>query len=214
MSTIPITIVDDFLPNPELWIDLANKCTYSKAPLGNWPGERSEPLENIHPESFNLLCGKFFSLFYNLELEPTQWKVTARFQKIKSIEGEGWVHYDKNLISGIVYLSPNSNPNAGTALYKPKSLSGLAYTDRKVEAIQSNNLNLYKDYRDLNNANFIETIKVSNIYNRLLAFDCNIAHRALEFYNNGNDRLTLVFFVEKLMSENTPIARSKRIVNV
>lgn len=212
MSTIPITVVDNFLPNPQLWIELSESCKYHRSDTGNWPGERSDPIELICPTAFNILSNRFFSIFYSLDKENIHWKVSARFQKIESDSGEGWIHYDKSIVSGIVYLSKTSKLDAGTALYMPKNLSGLLNTDKKVESIKLNKLDFNKEYRDENNNNFIETVRVSNIFNRLVAFDCNVPHRALHF-NNPEPRLTIVFFVEKLLCEGTPLNRMNRVVD-
>lgn len=212
MNVIPVTVLDDFLPNPKLWVELAKTCSYSKASNNNWPGERSISLAELNPAAFRSLCGHFFSIFYPLEKEPhISWKVEARFQKINS-NGEGWIHYDKSLISGIVYLTEDIDSNCGTSIYTPKSLSSLLHTEKKQECIELNNLDYNAEFREINNAQFEESIRVSNRFNRLLAFDCTLPHRALSFDNNNKDRLTLVFFVEKLLSEETPVFRSKRIV--
>lgn len=209
MITIPVTIIDNFLDNPDLWVDIANTCNYKPATSGNWPGVRSEPLEKLVPEAFDKLCSKFFSIFYNLKIEPINWKVTARFQKISNNMEAGWVHYDKDIISGIIYLNKDSNIGAGTAIYSPNNLLGTIHTDKKINFFKGIEPNIAK-YREDNNNNFTETIRISNIYNRLVAFDSNIPHRALD-YNTKEDRLTLVFFIEKLFCENTPISRSKRL---
>lgn len=213
MNVIPVTVLDNFLPNPDLWVDLANSISYTKSNTGNWPGERSEPIEIIHPNAFRILCERFFSIFYKLEDENISWKVTARFQKITS-SGEGWVHYDKDIISGIVYLSKNANPSSGTAIYTPKTLNTLLNTDKKMECIKNNNLDGNKEAREANNSNFEESIVVSNVFNRLVAFDSNIPHRARNYYSNDEGRLTLVFFIEKLLCESTPVYRSRKVLNV
>lgn len=213
MITIPVTIFDDFLPNPELWVDMSKNCRYSEAAAGNWPGKRSECISVLNPYAFRLLCTRFFSIFYSLENENINWKVTAKFQKINS-NGEGWIHYDKSVISGIVYLSEDASPSCGTAIYEPKSIRELIHTDKKVDSIISNNLDYNRQFMLANNSNFEESIRVNNKFNRLLAFDCGLPHRALNFNNNDKERLTLVFFVEKLLSENTPISRSRKVLNV
>jgi hypothetical protein len=41
---IPITIIDDFLENPDLVVDFANSLEYQKDEQGRWPGKRSNHL--------------------------------------------------------------------------------------------------------------------------------------------------------------------------
>ena len=56
--------------------------------------------------------------------------------------------------------------------------------------------------------NFEETIKFNNIYNRLIAYDGNDYHKCNSFYTGQKERLTLVFFVRTIKSNNFyPIQR-------
>jgi hypothetical protein len=69
-----------------------------------------------------------------------------------------------------------------------------------------------KKYKEEHNAQYEETIRVSNVYNRLVSFDSHLHHAAQDFFGEGEDsRLTLVFFVNKLLVNNTPISRVHRI---
>lgn len=208
-NMIPVTIVDDFFECPDLWIDLASKCQFTRDKIGKWPGERSAPLHEIYPEAHEMLCRKFFSLFYDLSKEKIGFKVEAYFQKIPSKYDEGWVHFDEKLISGIVYLSQNPDINAGTSLYRPNSICKIINVKDKLDEYSdvksSEDVILAKEQ---NNRRFTELVKVQNVFNRLISFDCNIAHCA-HFGSKEFERLTLVFFVERLDVEKTPIARMR-----
>ena len=71
-----------------------------------------------------------------------------------------------------------------------------------------------KKYKHEHNEQFEETIRVSNVYNRLIAFDSHLQHAAQDFFGKGEEsRLTLVFFVNKLFTNNTPISRVRRITS-
>jgi hypothetical protein len=60
---------------------------------------------------------------------------------------------------------------------------------------------------------FVETIRVSNVYNRLVTFDAYLKHAAHDYFGNddSNSRLTIIFFVKKLFADHTPISRHKLI---
>ena len=54
-------------------------------------------------------------------------------------------------------------------------------------------------------SNFVETIRFSNRYNRMISFDSAVPHRADNFVINNEPRLTQIFFVEDIES-NRPRA--------
>ena len=75
-----------------------------------------------------------------------------------------------------------------------------------------NNVDIEK-YRLENNSQFEETIKVGNVYNRLIAFDSQLFHAAQSLFGNeeeDNERLTLVLFTNSLIAGRSPVFRSKR----
>ena len=70
-----------------------------------------------------------------------------------------------------------------------------------------------KKNKEDHNWQYEETIRVSNVYNRLISFDSQLIHGAQDFFGEGEEsRLTLVFFVQKLLVNNTPIGRVRRMV--
>ena len=66
-------------------------------------------------------------------------------------------------------------------------------------------------FRKENNEQFIESIVVKNKFNRLIAFDSHLYHSAEGIDDDDtHDRLTLVFFIEKLNVDEYPLQRLRR----
>jgi hypothetical protein len=62
-----------------------------------------------------------------------------------------------------------------------------------------------------NNDKFVETVRINNVYNRLILFEGGEYHGVPTFYSDeSEERLTQVFFVNALNSQDPyPIVRSK-----
>ena len=214
----PTTVVDNFLEDPDKIRNLALNMEYINS-NGRYPGKRTRPLHQINKELHDYLSNKFFSVFYDF-LHPVNWNIELLFQLIDSFDvsessdfNKGWIHVDVDkVIGGVVYLTPDANLESGTSIYLPKpSLSeeqlNQIYTDP-----QEIRFELYRDgikpkeYNEhLNkfNNNFIETVNVKNVYNRLLAFDANSWHAAQNFHGTA-PRLTLNIFVNSISSVSPP----------
>lgn len=197
---IPTTIVDDFLDQPDEWREYAQQCAY-KPTDGRWPGFRSESLYNLNPNMAHRFMDKFLSIFYEIKMTPVTWNGNGSFQKVPPNSGAGWVHRDTPLITAILYLNKDANPNAGTSLYKPKpgNIWEMKHLDvKKAQMLGQISAEDAEPYRLAHNEQFINTVTVKNQYNRLLAFDGNIHHAADELNVGDDDRLTLVFFITSI----------------
>lgn len=219
MHTIPVTILDNFFDDPDSIRNWALKQEYFPAEDGQWPGVRTKPLHEINLELNEVLCYRFFNLFFDLRSDPVRWTVDARFQIANSSQGKGWVHTDNDCrMTAIIYLTPNPNPLSGTSIYKRKN---------SVTFPPANRLNDYKvsqylgkiskeeadQYRKELNDGFDETIKVSNVYNRMVTFDSYLKHAAHDYFGEADEtsRLTLTLFVKNLWADHTPVSRHKLI---
>lgn len=207
---IPTTIVDNFLEYPQLWRDIALSCEYFPDPENKWPGLRSKALHEIDDVAFQQFSKRIFSIFYDLKSETINWRMNVYFQKMPSnIEG-GWIHHDADVIAGVLYLTPNANPNSGTIFYRPKKVCTILHVDKKQQEISGTKKTTdIQKYKKENNDQFEETIRVNNVYNRLVLFDCNIPHTA-NINLGDEERLSMVFFVERINVRFTPIQRMER----
>ena len=204
---IPTTIVDGFFNDPDAVRDFALKQEFSSDPENRWPGKRSESLHKINPELFEYVHNKFFNLFYPaIDNTPCSYTATTTFQLVDSSYEAGWVHYDKDLITFLIYLNKNPNKEAGTIIYSPKNEgASVVNTDKKFFLFEGNmDEEDGKKYRVENNSRFQEEIVVKNKFNRLFAFDSNLPHGVKDFHNH-EPRLTLISFVNSLQVKNYPI---------
>lgn len=219
MQTIPVTVLDNFFDDPDKVRRWALQQEYLPDPEGRWPGLRSKQIYELDEPFFQNTCRKFFSQFYEISKEKEiQWVVSMNFQIVHEGYDSGWIHSDEEVaqITGIIYLTPNSNLNGGTSIYREKS-NLLQHVHRNNQHKEDSYLNKMsiedaKQYKEEHNAQYEETIRVSNVYNRLIAFDSHLHHAAQDFFGEGQDsRLTLVFFVNKLFVNNSPVGRVRRI---
>ena len=215
MHIIPLTVCDNFLDNPDMMRKLALGVPYHKDPDGRWPGERSDSLHLIDNDIFDLLTKKYFSLFF--DIEKIAWSIDARFQKVGKEYGKGWAHTDVGpIITGIIYLDPEPQPNSGTIILEKNSLRA----NGRINHRQEDKIKFYQGQtseqeaeiaRQRNNDSFSAGITVQSKYNRLLTFDSHLIHTADEFYGEDlSERLTLTFFVFDISTTKTPIYKSKQ----
>ena len=214
----PVTIVDDFFLDPNAIRDFALSLDYPMVG-SHYPGKRSNFLHEVDFKFFNYFGNKIFSLFGT---PPLQWGMNVNFQKIEPYaedkwdrKNRGWIHKDNqstkniegSIFGGIVYLNPNPDPDTGTSIYKLKSsfnkesknafiLRESHFRNKDVDCDE------YKKYYDEYHQQFIETIKVSNLYNRLLLVGSDVPHTSPSF--GTEDRYTLNFFATSISATVKP----------
>lgn len=213
---IPTTVVDNFFDNPDAVREFALAQEFTADPEHRWPGKRSRFLHEINPELFSHVHNKFFNLFYSQTLGSEEYPYTYRahtmFQLIDSNHKVGWVHWDQQLITVIIYLNKNPNKDAGTAIYSNKNDGANVIHDDKKRALFSGAISEEEGekYRLENNNRFQEEIVVKNKYNRLLAFDAHLPHGVQDYSSNDEPRLTLVSFIGVFHAQHTPIQSMRR----
>lgn len=211
----PVTIVDNFLDDPFGVIELANKQKFYRDEEGKWPGLRTVNIAEVAPYFFERTIKKFFSMFYNDKESYYNFVCGMYFQKVGSKYDDGWIHSDSgSILSAIVYLNTNPAPNSGTSIYMPNTVdfnTSLHVEDKKES--YKNGVDS-PDKRKEINQQFHESIVVKNRFNRLIAFDGHIHHKAsFEQNKQKDDRLTLVFFIEKFVtSDDYPLFRLRQII--
>jgi hypothetical protein len=228
MKTFPTICVDNFYKNPDKVREFALSLDYNGADNadGTYPGKRTQNLHKIDKEFFDKFCNKLMTLYFDFQT-PVSWEINTSFQLIHPMadspndkKNHGWIHTDNAvLFGGIIYLTPNINPNCGTSIYRE------LYPAEDDEIVSLNNTKI-KFYRDgeveehdnaleINNSRFVETARFDNIYNRLVAFDNTTNHGANNFYSDTEPRLTQVFFVYKIeTSGKLPLERSNAICDL
>lgn len=215
----PTICIDDFFDNPDKIIEFAMSQEFNIAPDGAYPGKRTKTLYDLDKELFEKFSQKFFSIFYNFNKTDVRWVMDARFQKIDPYENadlnEGWVHVDyTSVLSGVIYLTPEADKNAGTVLCKIKKGQIFDYAQQEKRDFNLGKLNDNERYISLmkeNNNKFEDTVYFSNQFNRMIAFDSTIFHRVSSFDAGSSPRLTLVFFVNKIETDWFPMVSFKKI---
>lgn len=224
MKKFPVTIVDDFYETPDLIREYALSLPYYATEDGRWPGARSPQISEVNKKLFETFNNKLFSLFFDFEKTGLEWCVESSFQQVDSfsedknnIKNDGWIHSDGDAIfSGVVYLNPNPKPDWGTSVYKlkPNEVDDCTQKTKFLHYSESEDFNEeeYIEEKTRNNNKFVESIRVENVYNRLIIFEGGVYHGVPSFYSDDDEaRLTQVFFVKKLTSSNSnyPIIRSR-----
>ena len=218
MFKFSTTCVDNFFKHPDEIVYLAETLDYKPHSEGLWPGARSPELHQVNPALKTAICTKYLKL--HLSSAPMiGYQCVAYFQKIGAASGglgKGWVHNDTpHLHTTIIYLNKHENLKSGTSLYRPKKGIGPMYTTR--HNMKKREFNLGKlstkeaeKYRTESNADFEETIRFSNVYNRCIGFDACEWHAANEFSQNIKEpRLTLIIFWNEISSGQTGLQRSE-----
>lgn len=215
------TVVDNFFDNPDFIREFGLSLPKEPDAEGRWPGVRSKALHNINDQLSCAILLKVFSVYFDLSYQNVNWESSkVYFQQISKFDDTkdsdknvGWIHTDTDeSLAGLVYLNPKIDIDCGTSLYRIKD--GESYSTFKRQ-YQKHDLYLNKQICDdeyskginENNSHFEETIKFGNVYNRMISYDANEWHKANNFFNGDDDRLTLVFFVDKIDVDKWPLDR-------
>jgi hypothetical protein len=212
----PVLIVDDFLENPDKIREIALSMEYYPND-GKFPGTRTKSLNEINVELHSYFANKIFSAYFDFNSCELEWVINISFQLTHPYDEEknspfnnGWIHTDPQLLAGVLYLTPEADINSGTCIFQVKNreLEQSLLTNNQESKFDLYKKNIkskgYKSNINNFNDNFVETITVKNLYNRLIAFDGSNWHAAQSLHAGDLPRLTAVFFVESLKSTSEP----------
>ena len=213
--TYPVTIVDDFFKDPDAIVEMAEGMKYYNPNTGNWPGTRTKQLHVENSRFFNYFGKKIYSLFY--DTSPEYWKLQCHFQKIVPFcddkygkKNRGWIHQDHDCwFGGIVYLSKDPEPDTGTSIYLAKDGYDFQFRPELKEKLyrsESVDDEQYDIEFDKMDDQYVETVRVNNVYNRLLLFGGDAYHGVQTF--GLSPRLTLNFFGLDQSGKMPPLVRS------
>jgi len=224
----PSTVVDNFYNDPENILSFINELDFKKSTDGSWPGERTEPLEKIEPDFSAEFHRKYLSTFFDGEVTQLEWEITSYFQKIypnaDDETNSGWIHQDDSvMLAGVIYLNKNAPLESGTSIFKIKDKS----KEEELRNIQSKykkpfyrgeivDLGEYKKNLKLHNESFEETLRVNNVFNRLITYEGHLPHKQNGFAGFKDEpRLTHVFFVKRITSNRpAPLQRTQSFINL
>jgi len=213
----PVTIVDNFFPDPDKIVEFALQQEYTLDSRGTWPGLRTRCLSEICENLHRHVGRKIHSLFY--ETTPNFWSINMYFQRVKPFSDEqydfknvGWIHSDNNNhFGGVIYLNKNSEKDTGTSIFYPKF--GYFHHSENARMVKekfylNEEVSDEEYYTSIHSVNsqFEESIKVENRYNRMILFPSNAYHGAQTFGTKG-ERLTLAFFSNGVFGSLPPLSR-------
>ena len=215
-------VVDDFFDNPDLIREFALSLDYKPDEGGRWPGVRSEQLHIIDYELFMSIMLKIMSIYTDFAYQNVEWQnASIMFHKIKDTgdkeTNKGWIHIDNDYqLAGLCYLNPGvQDINYGTSIYKRKQDVNFMPFERhyyKHMFIKGNEVDMeaYKKSLKDYNARYNETIRIGNVYNRMITYSAP-EHHTLNGIPEGEERLTMLLFMNGISPENNrfPINRIK-----
>lgn len=221
MVDFPTVVADDFYPKPQEITKIANRLEYRKDLKGAFPGKRTMPLHMADPALDQYCNIRFLSLYFDVaQNADMQWSISSFFQLVDPIAPQdnplntGWTHVDTNsILAGVVYLDQNADISSGTNLYRAKKDINAAIADDATNARREfyktgTVMQGYEQALDDHNSKFTESVVVKNYYNRVVAYDAHVWHRANTHYTGTGPRLTQVFFVNDLKNAlSTPYQR-------
>ena len=200
----PLIIKDNFFSDPDAIVNIINHVDYSLS-SNNYPGVRTKSLDEINPKLYEHIFQKIFLLLHDQLPLRFESNLKVGFHKIKPfVEGDkwdkknrGWVLKDGCLFGGVIYLDKNPDKDAGTSIYKSKDGFDVQ-TQENIDAKElfySGQLiddgHYYNAYDRVRNQ-YEETLKIPNVYNRLVLIPNDQPHAMTTI--GDKERNTLVFF--------------------
>jgi hypothetical protein len=217
----PTIIHDNFFDNPDDIAGFLKTLDYFD-PDVNYPGKRTNCLSTIDYDLYNSIVLKVLGNFYP-DLHDVRFEGTVRGQIIEEEHIGGWIHHDPpGGLTFLIYLTPDANIDAGTNFYKIKpeytvknryQLVG-QHNDKKELSFTDSNEQKIKEaekYRLEQNSRFTETLKIGNVYNRMIAFDGANYHAQGDL--SKHKRLTLIGFIDYIL-QPSPILRTNSFINI
>lgn len=208
-NILPTIVVDNFFETPSLVRDYALGLEFFKGNRGNWPGLRTEFLDRINSELFEVVAK---NLLLNLKGYTGFTELQATFQIVTEIHECGWIHRDDTRfnLGAIIFLNPNPPENSGFSIYESLVNPGDLYWEqhqkikeeymhkfhKQVETEDEDEIKKYVEYRNKHNQSYRESISFQNKFNRALMFASSQNHAAQNFFGTTKEdsRLTLVCF--------------------
>ena len=198
----PLIIKDDFFKDPDSIAKIIKEVDYSVVEK-SYPGVRSKTIHELNLKLFLYISQQIFLLLH--DKFPDSYNMSMRFQKIKPFdEGDkwnrknlGWIHRDNCLFGGLIYLDKNPDKDAGTGIYESKYgydvqteesmfYKELLYNGKLIDNGQ------YEDAYDIVADQYKETLRVPNVYNRLVLIPGDQMHGMTTI--GDKERNTIVFF--------------------
>jgi len=170
-------VIDDFLDDPEKIRKFALQCNFDIR--GNYPGVRAKWENTEYEQELNHKLEELIGTPVDHEGASKEFQICTEF------EDDNWIHHDTKHLAGVLYLTPDAPLEYGTSIFRHKN-TGLVY-------------GYNHQGEDLRNEDeWEETIRIGNVYNRLILYNGFQYHRSNNLgFGRSLDysRLTQVFFM-------------------
>lgn len=222
MNLYPVTIIENFLDNPDAvrTFALSQKYQYRhqlKDAKYVFPGSRTKEIMLINKPYYESVSRKIISLFHNEENDKMRWLISTNFQSVTEEYGRGVIHTDSNTVfAAVLYLSPDAPLDAGTSLFKPnKSFDEEKYAwylKENDQRFAEGKIVMDTSYHSM----FDEIVRINNVYNTLILYEGRHFHAANQFFGKTlkDARLAQVFFVSNIDAQkysSFPVWRSQQV---
>jgi hypothetical protein len=203
---------NDFFKNPDKVLALFSKQQFFNSP--SYPGIRTHNLlESVDEETRNF--GLFFAQKIADEIYPgiygfmidVRFHINQVYNETKV--NEGWIHCDDADLAGVVYMTKEElSLKTGTSMFI-KSTEGdfpvKDFNSRQEFNVTGVPTETYITDLESNHKHFTETLRVGNLYNRLISYDAKIYHRPNRYnLESVVPRKSIVFFIKGFKREYTP----------
>ena len=199
----PLIIKDDFFSNPDAIVKESKRIRDYNLDEYQYPGVRTKPFNSLNPKLFAYISQKIFHLLH--DKTPDVYSMTIQSQKINPYikddkwdkKNRGWVHKDYCLFGGIIYLDKNPDKDSGTGMYKSNdgydviSDELLFYKELLYNGKLTDDRQYYQAY-DMMIDQYEETLRIPNVYNRLVLIPGNQPHAMTTI--GDKERNTIAFF--------------------
>lgn len=222
MSLYPITVIENFLENPDSvrTFALSQKYQYRhqlKDAQYVFPGGRTKEISLINKPYYENISRKIISLFHNEENDKMRWLISTNFQSVAEEYGRGVIHTDSNTVfAAVLYLSPDAPLNAGTSLFRPNQ----SFDEEKYQWFLKENDKRFAEGKIVMDTSyhnmFDEIVRINNVYNTLILYEGRHYHAANDFFGKTlkDARLAQVFFVSKIDAQkysSFPVWRAQQV---
>lgn len=183
-------IVDNFFNNPDAVRNFALTLDYrSREHHEFFEGVRSNHLHTINEKFCSDVCSKIILEYFGTG--NYNYEASVFFHKTSNNDKHDlqWindkVHTDPVVVTGIVFLTPDAPVSCGTQTYQ------------------------------ISNGNYVPDVVMGNRYNRLIAYNGDVPHSAMDLFGEGDSsRLVMLFFLEKITNDSgtTPVGFTEPLV--
>lgn len=227
LMNFPSIQTNNFFDRPFDLLEMVDRFKFNNSPTGDFPGQRTVSIHLFDKDLFQYINSKVIRLLYPnaSSYETVEWQANTFFQKIKyeDVEthiknelnpGVGWVHTDDpSTVTAMIYLSPN-DLKSGTSIYskikeghfeEEQSIKRLAYSKKEFDK------ELYKKLLNINIDKHNEVVNVKSLFNSLFVFDSSLLHSANFNMLEGQERLTLISFIN-IKAPHFPVPEMRKIL--